>query len=111
MFVTSEPVDPFEGAERLAAEAEVARVEALRSRWSRAEAVAHGAALGLETAVLRGESGQDRDQRVARARAYAAWEWDGKPAGGAHLAEFGVVRPEVHSDQRVNGTDWKGGKK
>lgn len=102
-----EDVDPFEGAERMAVQAEAVKTAAIRERWSRAEAVAHGEALGLDTARQKGEVGRDRDQRVARARAYAAWEWDGKPAGGAHLVEFGVVAPEIDVHARRWGADPK----
>jgi hypothetical protein len=66
----------------------------------------------LNTAARKGEVGVARDQRVARAKAYAAWEWDGKPAGGAHLVEFGVAAPGVDDRARVfRGPDPKGGKK
>jgi hypothetical protein len=103
---------PGEVAERKAVEAEAVRIGAVRRRWSRSEAVAHGRALGEDTAVQKGEVGLARDQRVARAQAYAAWEWDGKPTGGAHLVEFGVVSPDVKSHARVfRGPDMKGGRK
>jgi hypothetical protein len=85
-----------ESAEVKAERTEVSKVEALRSRWSREEAIRHGAALGLQTATQKGETGMVLDQRVARAKAYAAWEYDGKPTGGAHLVEFGVVQPKTY---------------
>jgi hypothetical protein len=52
----------------------------------------------------------DREGRVARARAYAAWEWDGKPEGDAHLEEFGVKRLDVTDMDPTKGPMFKRGK-
>lgn len=82
-------------AERMAELAEGIQLAALRSSMSRAEAVARGEQAGRAEGVRRGETGKNLEDRVARAKAYAAWEWDGKPAGGAHLHEFGVASPQL----------------
>jgi hypothetical protein len=103
---------PGEVAERKAVEVEAAKVAAVRSRWSREQAVFVGGQLAAAESVRRGESVGDRGRRVARGRAYAGWEWDGKPAGGGHLLEFGVVGPEFPTSVReFRGPDPKGGKK
>ena len=93
-------------AEELAARTEQVRVEAVRRSRSRAEAIVSAAILADEVSARKGEREPDRSQRVARAQAYAAWEWDGKPAGGAHLAEFGVTNTTTPPEVR-NGSDWK----
>lgn len=97
-------------AEDLAAQVEAVQLAALRNTVSRDEAVERGRVLGEDEARRRGEAGVDRAQRVARAKAYAAWEYDGKPAGGSHLREMGVAQ---QSDNLVglSGPDWKKGKK
>lgn len=57
----------------------------------RRKAVEHGRALGTHEADSRRETESDREQRIARAMAYAAWEFDGKPLSSqAQRKEFGV---------------------
>lgn len=80
----------------------------------RNRAVAHGKALGEDEATRRGETGDERAQRVGRAMAYAAWAADGKPEGrpGDYLAEFGVTGHDVvESEQRAAFTLLLGGDK
>lgn len=97
---------PEEFIERLEAsdgvtEAEKARIVAsvdtaadLAER--RRKAVEHGRALGTHEADSRRETGSDREQRIRRAMAYAAWEFDGKPLSSKHQREeFGVLGPDV----------------
>ena len=93
-------------AEELAVRTEEVRVEAIRRSMTRAEAIAQGEAQARAAAFKKGETGQALDQRIARGKAYAAWEWDGKPAGGAHLEEFGVTSPSAPPSVR-NGSDLK----
>lgn len=59
----------------------------------RLAAVEIGRRLGAETAIQLREDTHQSGQRVARAMAYAAWEFDGKPADAwaGYEAEFGVV--------------------
>ena len=101
--------EPGVSAERIAQIAEKIQLDALRRSKTRDEAIAYGAALGADEADRRKETGADREGRVARAKAYAAWEWDGKPAGGAHLREFGVARPDLGL-RALGGGDFKQGK-
>lgn len=96
-------------AEQIAEQAEAIQLAALRATSSREEAVERGRRLGEQTAADRNESKQEKQQRVARAMAYAAWEYDGKPQGGAHLVEFGVSQP-VGPAAAGFGADWKKGK-
>ena len=56
----------------------------------RAAAIEYGRRLGEDEADSRGETGDWKESRIKRAMAYAAWEFDGKPPGGAHLREFGI---------------------
>ena len=85
----------FEGfgseAERQAVEAEERKQKAVRSQ-GREAAIMRGRLLGAGEAERRGETGLVREQRVARAMLYAAWEHDGKPAGRGetYASEFGV---------------------
>lgn len=60
---------------------------------SRMEAIELGRKLGLEAAEKYGEEGQDANQRIARAMAYAAWEYDGRPLdhGDRYRIEFGIT--------------------
>jgi hypothetical protein len=54
-------------------------------------AVDYGRRLGEQTADDLGETGMDKEQRMRRAMAYAAWEFDGKPPSSqVQRAEFGV---------------------
>lgn len=96
-------------AERNAEKIEERKLEAKRRSQSRDAAILHGRLLGEQTAKERGETGDDRDRRIRRAMAYAAWEYDGKPDGGAHLVEFDVV-PAVLATRPVWETDFKKGK-
>lgn len=100
---------PEIGPDGVAARVEAIQLRALRNTMSRAAAVERGRLLGEQTADQRGETGQDKAQRVARAKAYAAWEYDGKPEGGAHLVEFGVAQ-QSQALKALTGPDWKKGK-
>lgn len=63
---------------------------------TRAEAVEYGRQLGAHEADRRRETGSDREQRIKRAMAYAAWDYDGKPISSeAQRKEFGVVDSPV----------------
>ena len=97
---------PEEFLERLEASDGVTEVEKARIVASvstaeelsakRAAAVAHGKALGTHEADSRRETGSDREQRIRRAMAYAAWEFDGKPVSSkTQREEFGVVGGEI----------------
>ena len=68
---------------------------------TRDQAIAWGRALGEDEADRRRETGELRQERINRAMAYAAWEYNGKPAGGAHLKEFGVTTELTPSLERV----------
>lgn len=92
--MADEVVDPFAAAQENAEVIEERKLTAVRKQ-GRDAAILRGRLLGEQTAAQKGETGDDRDQRIARAMAYAAWEFDGKPEGGAHLVEFGVRRHEV----------------
>lgn len=86
-------VSPAERAERK-------KTAARRRQFSREQAVEFGGRLGEDEARSRREVNSDGSlsvaglERVARARAYAAWEYDGKPPG-FDAGEFGVDRREV----------------
>ena len=97
---------PDEFVERLAetdgvTEAEKARIVGSVSTAAdledlRREAIEHGRALGTAEANSRRETGSDRDQRIKRAMAYAAWEFDGKPQSSERQRqEFGVTKTDV----------------
>lgn len=53
---------------------------------ARDAAIAHGRLLGEDEAKRRGETGWVRENRIERAEAYAAWEFDGKPITGVALS-------------------------
>lgn len=55
---------------------------------TRVEAIERGRKLGDDETNRRRES--DPESRVARAMAYAAWEFDSKPSGVDYKAEFGI---------------------
>jgi hypothetical protein len=57
---------------------------------TREQAIAYGRALGEHEASIRRETGAGRESRIRRAMAYAAWEWDGRPAAWPQREEFGV---------------------
>lgn len=62
-----------------------------RAISERADAIEVGRRMGAETAAQLRESGDQTQQRIARAKAYAAWEFDGKPDSWAgYVKEFGV---------------------
>lgn len=84
----TEPVDPFERA---------LESSAAKDEEARARAIAYGRALGADAARRQGETGEEAMLRVARAAAYAAWEFDGKPEGQAeaYAQEFGIERRQV----------------
>lgn len=72
--------------------ASVSTAEELEAK--RDAAVEYGRRLGQAEADSRRETGDDREQRIARAMAYAAWEFDGKPLSSrAQREEFGVSEP------------------
>lgn len=73
------------------------QTEQIEEMDGREKAILMGRALGEHEARSRGEVGSARDQRVARASAYAAWEFDGKPWGRSreYAAEFKVRDVEV----------------
>lgn len=96
--------------EQVAGRTDLIRLRALRNRMTREQAVEAGARLGADEADRRGETDQDRDDRVARAKAYAAWEYDGKPTDGRHMREFGVAQ-QSENLVGLSGPDWKKGKK
>lgn len=96
-------------AEDMAEQAEAIKLAAVRSE-PREVAVERGWLLGEDEARKRGETGQDREDRVKRAMAYAAWEYDGKPTDGSHMREFGVAQ-QSENLVGLSGPDWKKGKK
>lgn len=96
---------PEIGAERNAELIEERKLKAAR-KPGRDAAVLMGRLYGELEADRRGETGELRDERVRRAQAYAAWEFDGKPAGGAHLDEFGL-RTSVLPTADRSGPDLK----
>lgn len=53
--------------------------EAEKRGLTREQAIEIGARLGADTADKRGEAGELRSDRIARAMAYAAWDFDGRP--------------------------------
>lgn len=88
--------------------AEKVRLEILRRGKTRAGAIEHGRLLGTDEARRRNEEKEWADSRIARAMAYAAWEWDGKPIGKGsdYRKEFGLPEPAV-SDPRISlGSDF-----
>lgn len=96
--------------EEVVGRADLIRLRALRSRLTREQAIEQGAKLGANEADRRGETGLEREQRVARARAYAAWEYDGKPTDGSHMREMGVAQ-QSENLKVLAGPDWKKGKR
>lgn len=56
---------------------------------TRAEAIERGRKLGEDETYRRRET--DKESRVARAMAYAAWEFDGKPTDGGYKKEFKIA--------------------
>jgi hypothetical protein len=79
-------------------------------KQGRDAAVLLGRLLGEQTARERGDTGKDREQRVARAMAYAAWEYDGKPvSSAAQRREFGVTETVVAGAKGIT-SDFKKGK-
>lgn len=75
----------------------VASVEtAAELQAKREAAVEFGRRLGTHEADSRGEIGSNREQRIKRAMAYAAWEFDGKPLSSKEQREeMGVVSPDL----------------
>jgi hypothetical protein len=55
---------------------------------TRVEAIERGRILGVDEVSRRRET--DGESRLARAMAYAAWEFDGKPSGVDYKKEFGI---------------------
>lgn len=63
------------------------RMRAKRERdRARNDAIALGRRYGEDEADRRGETGWVRENRIERAEAYAAWEFDGKPITGVALS-------------------------
>jgi hypothetical protein len=62
---------------------------------ARKAAIEIGRRYGEDEATKRRELGDVRDQRVRRAMAYAAWEFDSKPAGVDYQKEFGIHKHEL----------------
>ncbi len=107
--MADEVVDPFATAEGNAELLEENRLAGVRKQ-GRDAAVLLGRLLGEQTARERGDTGKDREQRVARAMAYAAWEYDGKPeSSAAQRKEFGVTETVVAGAKGI-GQDFKKGK-
>ena len=52
---------------------------------TREQAIEHGAQLGAHAADERGETGRTKEQRAARARLYASWDFDGRPTAGGKV--------------------------
>ena len=73
--------------------------EAEKKGLTREQAIAWGRRLGEDEANRRGEIGTIRAERVARAEAYAAWDYDGRPAKGQPKYVLPGFKP-----------DFKGGK-
>jgi hypothetical protein len=87
---------PNEVADELAEAAIKRKTQATRESLTREEAVEIGRRLGADEAYHRLEVGNDREQRIRRAAAYAAWEYDGRPLSSqAQRLEFGVLDAEV----------------
>ena len=64
--------------------------------WTREHTVTYGRALGEDETRLRRETGEVAEQRIRRAMAYAAWEYDGKPeSAAAQRKEFEVAETSV----------------
>lgn len=56
------------------------RMRAKRERDKGLEkAKARGRALGTDEANRRGEEGEEREDRIARAERYAVWDYEGRP--------------------------------
>lgn len=67
----------------------------------REQAIERGQQLGVAESDWRGEIGTDREERVKRAQAYAAWDFDGRNSDGEHLREFGVGQEVTPSLERA----------
>lgn len=58
---------------------------------ARDRAIAYGKELGEAEATSRRETGEEREVRIRRSMAYAAWEFDGRPGKQSdYNKEFGV---------------------
>lgn len=98
--------------EQVAEVAEAIQLAALRSQ-PREVAIERGRALGEDETRKRGETGQEREIRIKRAMAYAAWEYDGKPLGQGdrYQTEFKLgILGELQSSLQRGGPDQKGKK-
>lgn len=112
-----EIVDPF--GENGAKEEEVEVADGVQlgvplTAQARNEAIAIGRLIGEREAESRGEEGDLREGRIKRAMAYAAWEFDGYPAGEGerYETEFGIgVFSELRHAVGHSGPDYKAGKK
>lgn len=109
--------DPFsqvpKSLDEAAEVAEAIQLAALRAK-PREVAIERGRRFGENEADRRGELGREREVRVKRAMAYAAWEYDGKPlgVGDRYQKEFGLgVVGELQGALQRGGSDMKRGKK
>ena len=88
--------DPFQGRHAKDSESVPPAGKPRFANWTREQAVAHGRAVGEDEAERRRETGEVAEQRIRRAMAYAAWEYDGKPeSGAAQREEFEVAETSV----------------
>lgn len=105
--------DPELDLEARAREAEERKLATLKEH-GREAALALGRAYGEDEAKRRGESGETRENRIKRAMAYAAWEFDGKPLGygDRYEQEFGLPARKSHEEGAPRGgADPKNGKR
>ena len=63
----------------------------------REQAIERGRLYGEHEANRRGDTGEEREQRILWATAYSAWEFDGKPTENdqRYRKEFGLSAPAV----------------
>lgn len=77
------------------------------TRPSREHAIELGRRYGEDEAAKRAEEGSDREQRICRAKAYAAWEYDGKPVDcqQKYNKEFAITSHAIPRSVRHIGQD------
>jgi hypothetical protein len=115
-MMKDEVIDPFSSLDKtaanpdeLAAQAEAIQLAALRAK-PREAAIEHGRQLGEDEANKRNETGEERDNRIKRAMAYAAWEYDGRPLGHGdrYQTEFSLgATGELQQHLQRGGPDLK----
>lgn len=106
-------LDPPRDLDEVAEQAEAAQLAALRAQ-PREVAIERGRVFGEDEADRRGETGRERETRMRRAMAYAAWEYDGRPLGQGdrYQEEFGLGQVgDLQGVLRRGGSDPKGTKK